>query len=488
MGDHDESELPPLACAASSFVSDPRISDAVDVERAPPELHASTEGPNRYTIHVPTEVTRLSLGEASPVGRWNTDVGVTGYSDSHIHFETTSSDKTVVSLGGPATTAGIRGLLGDVPASTSGYSMVTERNAWHDAKLQHYLLSQTEDVSVRTAGTAKRSVVQADGGKVDLHAGKQVSISGGGVSIAAGELEIERVGYGEAWEGRRAHASGAAVSQVITAITAALLALGDLYANKSRAKYAEGELAATPTTWKDIPKWIGNGIAFGGAMAKVCSLVSAPEAPPECVKISADETVAAAAGDSISIFGLLSASLGAAEYATVSAGVAASLKAMAFGGVAGTFASMKGYRKVEMGSDYGDVRVGAETDITLEAEHESFTAGAKVSHVASPEGMAVFGGKKVWLGTPAGAAWGLLFDEEGFAMGQADNAKALSDVKVRKSRALRITSSSIAIKSGHAFMQLDGDGCTFGAAELKSVTFDADDGPITLNGQRILLR
>src|SRR4051812_49101371 len=95
-----------LSPIATSFVADPVYADTVDVDKDTVTVAKPTTGPNRYTIHVPTETTRLSAGAAS--GHWVTDKGITGYTDSHVHFETKAKAKTVVSLGGPAETSAIQ--------------------------------------------------------------------------------------------------------------------------------------------------------------------------------------------------------------------------------------------------------------------------------------------------------------------------------------------------------------------------------------------
>ena len=390
----------PLTPQAASPVVDPALGDAVEEGYDVGAIGSPTTGPNRYTVHVPTETTRLSLGQKSP--RWNTDLGITGYTDSHVHFETKTNDKTVVSLGGPATTADVTGLGGTPPVSTHGYSMVTEGNAWHDALLQHYLLSQTADMSLRTAGAGKRAVIQADHGKVDVNGGQQVNVSGGGVSIAADELEVEDVGYGDSWEAKRPHSSAAGATRIVVAVAGAVSALVTFVSNKVRTKYAEGNFAGSPMGWADKNKWKINGALLALAVNSVRSLAMAKTSPEKCVKLAAKDDLAAMAGGDISVFGVMGATLGSAGWTTVSAGMSASLKATAFGGVGGAFASMKGYRKVEMASDYGNVGVAAEHEILLEGKRDAIAGGDKVAHIASPasNGKALFGGKeKLWFGS-----------------------------------------------------------------------------------------
>src|SRR5439155_27164043 len=65
-----------------SFVVDPAFADVVEKEYMTVPIAGLTFGPNRYTVHVPTENTVLSLGW--PSARWKTDLGITGYTDSHV--------------------------------------------------------------------------------------------------------------------------------------------------------------------------------------------------------------------------------------------------------------------------------------------------------------------------------------------------------------------------------------------------------------------
>jgi hypothetical protein len=478
----------PLNCSPMSFLIDPALTDAVDVEYAKTPLHSPTADPNRYTIHVPTETTRLSLGQKS--ARWNTDIGITGYTDSHVHFETKVHDKTIVSLGGPATTTAIPGHDPRVSAQSHGYSMVTEKNAWHEATLQHHLLSRTEDMSLRTAGGGKRAVVQADHGKVDINGGKQINVSGGGVSIAAGELEVEGKGYEEEWEGARPHSSAAGGTQIAAAVLAALSAVGDVVINKPRLKYGEGDFAGAPLEGADKHKRKINTALLLAAMNKVRTLISTPTSPAKCVKLDAPETISAMAGNEISIFGTMGANLGAALWASVTSGVSASLTGTVFAGVGAMFASMKGYRKVEIGSDWGKVFIGAEKEIHLEGE-KSFTAGAdNVAHVASPsgEGHALFGGgEKVFLGTAAGGGWGLLLDDEGLALGAATNAAKMDKAKIKPAISLRLTADKVEFKTKAAWLTLAGDTATI-ATKDKKIRLEATSGPCTVNGSKILLK
>lgn len=475
----------PLVCAVASFVSDPVLADTVDQGYDRADIHSPTTGPNRYTIHVPTEVTRLSLGKESPRDKWNTDVGITGYTNSHVHFEVKKQDQTVVSLGGPATTALIQD--GDAPKSSHGYSMVTEGAAWHDAVKQHYFLSQGADISLSTHGADKRAVIQSDHGIVDLNGGLQVTASGGGVSIAAGELELEDVRYGGHWEGKRPHSAAAGAGRITVAILAATATLHDLLANKIRAKFDEGKFTPVPVPWTDRGKWVITSALLGLALNKVRKLVSAEDAPPKCVKIDAKEKVGIMAGGNVGFFGKMGASLGSAAYATVSAGFSAGLSGMAFAGVGGSLVSVKGFRKVDIGSDWGKSFVGAEKKIEANAEKKFLASAKKTAHVAScgRNAKTLLGsGKRTWVGT--GQGWGMLLDGSGVAMGKATDAKDMAGTKISPFPAIRVDGSKIELHGADKTrMNLTSGNCTLVSPKI---SFDAASGPVTVNGSKILLK
>ena len=477
---------PLLVCPATTFVTDPQLGDTVALGYSRPTLHGPTTGPNRYTLHVPTETTRLSLGKDSP--HWVTDVGITGYTNSHIDFETKKNDKTVVSLGGPTTKAAIKGHGDSAPVATHGYSMVTDVNAWHDAKLQHYLLSRAGDISLRTRGGDKRAVIQSDTGSVELNAGKQVNVSGGGVSIgAAGELEVEDVGYAGSWAGLRPHSTSAAGSRIGAAVFAAMSAIQDVIFNVPRHKYEPGNFAKAEEEWGDKNKRRINSALFLLAAKKVYSAAAAPVAPPKSVKLDAEKHLAALAGGEISFFGLMGASLGSVIWTTVSAGLSASLKAVAFGGVAGGFVSAKGLRKAEMGSDWGKIFVGTKKEIHAAGEKKFTVAAKKEAHVASPEdeGQLLLGGASaLFMGTPKGQQWGLRLDDKGVALGQATNADKM-EAKVKAKPAIRIDDDKIELKGGvKPTITIDSGNVRFTAPQIR---FEATSGSFTVNGAGMIL-
>ncbi|MEO7328517.1 MAG: hypothetical protein ABI193_08065, partial [Minicystis sp.] len=227
----DGINLPGLFVPKTSYVADPWLANAVEIEYGRVDLHHPTHDANRTTIHTPSETTVLSLGHGS--GHWKTDLGITGYTDNHIHFETKSAaagaGKTIVSLGGSATTSDIDGLDEAVPKHSQGYSMVTAERAWHESVGQHYLISQEGDISLRALAAGKRAVVQAKAGFVDVNGGEEVSVTGGGIAIgAASEIKMHEVAYDENFTGKSPTSASAKTAKNVADSISLLYSAHDL--------------------------------------------------------------------------------------------------------------------------------------------------------------------------------------------------------------------------------------------------------------------
>lgn len=131
-----------------------------------------TEGPNRYTIRVPSHSTKLSLGQgdAAETATRNkqigvgTESGIVGQTDVHTHYHTFGTAdpeaKTLVRLGippvsvPPTTTydagaqTGIGCLLPDSYAVWKGYSMVTQGASYQESRENHVIVSSEGEVRV----------------------------------------------------------------------------------------------------------------------------------------------------------------------------------------------------------------------------------------------------------------------------------------------------------------------------------------------------
>jgi hypothetical protein len=476
--------LPSLSPLPTSYVADPVFATTVEIERDLVPAAGPTSGPNRYTLHVPTEVTRLSLGALS--GKWNTDKGITGYTDGHVHFETKELSKTVVSLGGPATTSSIKGYGDAAPVSTHGYSMVTAENAWHDAQKQHYLISRQDDITLRTKGAAKRAVIQAEHGFVDINGGTAVNIAALGVTIGAQEgIHFEDVKYAGHYAGHAPHSMAAKSRKNAMNWVAAATAAHDLglKAKKTRDKYKAGELEPTVDTFADGAKWLADLAKFGLTVAKLYKYYFSESSKEGCIKIDAEKDFGGSAGGEVAFFGITGASLGSTIWTSVSGGVVASLKGTLFAGVGSLYTSLKGYKSIEMGSDWGDTVVNAAKEVEVAAD-TILAGGERFAQVSSKKEVYLGGGTKAFVGTPAGDGWGLLMDAAGVKIGKATGADTMSSATIADDRSIHIHKDGFKLTSGSTAMEHTRKGTTTKAADIKLHAKDAD---VCVNGKKVLI-
>ncbi|MCC6528592.1 MAG: hypothetical protein IT373_38455 [Polyangiaceae bacterium] len=497
---HEDPSIPPLIAAPQSFVADPVWADTVEVDREVVSVGAPTTGPNRLTMHVPTEATVLSLGAAS--GRWNTDLGIVGYTDSHIHFETKAAAKTVLSLGGPATVSAVAGYAGKgkgptcppdpavpiAPLNTHGYSMVTEENAWHDSIEQHYLLSKTEDITFRTLGAERRAVIQAERGSVDVIGFREVDIAAGGVAITSHlEMPYEDVKYEDPWTGETPHSVagkvGAAVMAGVNAVGVAASLLAG--AAKIRKEYKEGHLHASADTVGDIVEWLtdaGEGIRNGLELHELCSHEEAPE---KSIKIDAEEDFGSAAGGESAFFGITGAGLCSGLWTSVSSVGIATMKGLVFAGVGAAYTSLKGYVSIEVACDHGNAIFEGHHNVTVSSEKANlFAAGKRLAQVSS-KGKALFGGdKKAWIGTSAGGGWGAIFEEGGILIGKANAADTMATASIDATRCIKFDKEGVYFTSAGTTMKHDKRRTVTEATDVK---FHAKDGDVKVDGKKVLI-
>ncbi|MEP7121998.1 MAG: hypothetical protein ABJE95_13850 [Byssovorax sp.] len=482
---HEDPSIPPLLALPQSFVIDPALADTVEMDIDLVSVAQPTAGPNRYTIHVPTEVTRLSLGALS--GRWNTDKGITGYTNSHVHFETKAGSRTVMSLGGPATKSTLSGLGGKAPVGSNGYSMVTTKNAWHDAQKQHYLLSRTADVTFRTMGAGKCVVVQAVEGIVDITGGKEVNLAGGGVSIGArAKMEFEDVKYEESWHGETPHSLAAKRSAKFTTISATALTAHSLASTgvALRKRYKKGKLHASVDHFADVAEWLIDLAEFVRAKGEIAELFAAEEAVENSIKMDAEVDFGISAGGNASIFGIQGATLMSAVWASVGAVVSAGLKGSLFAGVAGAYTSLKGYKKIELGCDLGDTLIDAKKNVAISAENSFIAVGKELAKVVGEKNAYFSSGDNAWLGVAAGGGWGLRFNAEGVMIGKANSPKTMKSATIDPDRSIKIEKSSFTLKSASTIMTI---GKNSVEAKSASVKFHAKDSDVRVAGKKVLI-
>jgi hypothetical protein len=508
-----------------SFVTDPALADGVEVEYEMVGLAQPTMDPNRVTIHVPTEKTVLSLGAASD--RWKTDIGITGYTDNHVHFETKVNDKTVVSLGGPATTAAIKGHgpkakekkeektepapttpttattyrttptpepepaaepEGEeklAPVATEGYSMVTAERAWHDSIGQHYLLSQKEDISMLTLAADKRAVVQADLGYVDLNGGEEINLSGGGVAIGAAlKFPIEDILYDKNFTGKSPTSTFAKTAKVGMDLIGAVFSAHDLglKAFKTAKKQKAGKLKKNEFFYADVVKWVTDSVKFGMSVNKLQKVFAHVSSPPGSVKISAEQDVVGLAGADACFSGTMGASIASTAATTISAGMTASMKGTLFAGVGSVLTTLKGQKKIEVSSTYGDVVFSAKKNVEFTSDDEFIAASSEDAQVTGKKHLLLGAGKHAFIGVEKG--WGALFDDSGIAFGKASGVGKLKSAKIEASPAIRIDSGKIEIVRESAAVTLSDDLCLI---EAPAIHFDSKAKNVTFNGKMAVL-
>jgi hypothetical protein len=471
-------DLPGFFIPKTSFVADPWLANTVEIEYGVVDLANPTHDPNRMTLHVPTETTVLSIGAPSPT--WKTDQGIVGYSDNHVHFETKVNDKTVVSLGSPATTAGIRGHGGHAPVSTEGYSMVTTQNAWHESNGQHYLLSHEEDISIRTLGAGKRAVVQADQGFVDVNGGEEVTLSAAGVAVGAAEgVGFEPVPYDGHFSGKPPKSAWAKYSKLGMDMIGAVFSAHDL-GLKAHKTYKKG----FPKKWSereflffDTVKWLGDAAKFAMSVNKIKKVFADAPTPPGCIKIGAEKHVTAVAGADVSFSGLMGASLASTGATSIAAGLMATLKGTLFAGVGSVLTSIKAQKKLEVASTWGDVAFSAKQNVEFTAD-EHFVAAAVGDAQINGKKHLLFGGeKRTFIGAEPG--WGALFDDKGVAFGKAAGLATLTSATIEATQSIRIDPDKIEVVGTDGAFTLSNDLALF---EAPGIRLDAKQKNVTFNG------
>jgi len=384
-------DLSSIGSALSSDMLDPALQ-IIEPKAGRPAVAAPTAGPHRWTMHVPhNDGATLNVGTAVPDSRFINDTGIVGTTTSHIHFHTRAdANKTMVALGG-GTKHGWPSHGSNVLEANVGYTMVTENRAWMDAKDHVQILSRTKDTALRAFAAGKRVVVQADQGDVNVIAKhKSIVCAPEAALVAPAEVNPQNALYGADWnpspEATRAKAWKTAVDSA--SLVQAAYDLG-MKVKKTVKKYKDGKLKLDEENVTDAAKWLLDGYKATTSLMKLID----PPHNPGTASVSADADVKIAGGGSVSIYGKSSFSASSAIFSSMGAVVSASMKSAAFCGVTGTWMSVKGYRKVEVGSDWGKVVVKGKADVELTSEEANAKLSGKVLAQAVSDGKVYLAGK-----------------------------------------------------------------------------------------------
>jgi hypothetical protein len=413
---------------------DPDLTKQIKNNR--PAVAPPTGVPNRHTTFVPSENTTFSLGEKCK-DRIN-DVGITGRTDNHVHFEVTAKNKTLVSLGGSATDTVIESFDADhVPKKSVGYSMVTDEHAWHDAKKHQYSIAREGDTAVVAAAAHRRAMLQATSGLVEINAKEGISASSTGLYICADPgLTYKDPKYDKDLEGATGKSTVAKWARLASgAVDVIQSGLTLVRSFKKTFKKGEDKKAG----WKEdaahafeMGKWIYDAVKMEQAIVKLKKLYDDDPSKPAssgCVKIAATEDIGMLAGHNASLYGMKSVGISSLMSASVSATHKATIKGVYQVGVSGHKVSVKGTKQVKINADSGNVEITAKKDASTDAEGSVRLTSKKFAQLNTDGRVFVQGLESAFIGAGEGSGYAFLVDVNGMYLGKFSNPKNMPDSK-----------------------------------------------------------
>ena len=232
----------------------------------------------------------------------------------------------------------------------------------------------------------------------------------------------------------------------------------------------------------DEPQFVVMGGTTEPISAKLKDTYTSAPSPPGCVKLSAQQHVVGVAGKGASFSGLRGASLASVGVASVSAGMMASMKGTVFAGVSSILTTLRGQKKLEVSSTYGDIAISAKTNVEI-TSNDAFIAASEDDAQVTGKNHLLFGaGKHAFIGAEPG--WGAVFNDEGIAFGKASGLSNLKSAKVEKTPAIRIDSGKIEIVRESVAVTLTDDMCLI---EAPGIRFDSKAKNVTFNGKMAVL-
>ena len=413
-------------------------------------------GPNRFTIWVPTEHVIVNMGNpvrSGTVGLLNTyenvtdtvqvDGGFVAQTDHHIHFHTfgvptdisytapnseaeddadidaeaakhkvVALGRTVVRLGTASTV--VRAVeaygveeMNQIKSPTkigssysqpynswAGYAMIAEGCAYHESQANHFVVSGTGDV--RIAGL--RSVLVGSPG--DVH----IAADGSSIADVVGNDGDNMNGPGQ-WVGYQRVEQG--IDRAFAAI-GLFLGFATTMDQTFRVKYqrspTEGSIGWKGAQFSDVFGSLVSAATTGIGVYNFAKSVL-PATPGGNVAIYAASGFTGYGTNTATIHAGISASLTSSLVAQVSASLATSISAMVAASVSSTTTSVGGLLSVSMSSQYGSATVRAKESVEISSSGKVFVAGKQDVQLNSVDGKVYlhgFGG--FYLGAGAGIA------------------------------------------------------------------------------------
>jgi uncharacterized protein (DUF2345 family) len=468
--------LPP-----GTYVTDPDMGMIAETEYDVVSGGVPTGGPNRYTVNVPYDSTTLSMGRGS--ASWIKDDGFTARTQKHAHVHTLEgANQTMIALGGP-TLEGWAGHKGNHLASNDGFMVVTEGNTWLDTNKQIYMVSRTEQVTLRAA--AKDLRLQADAAPIQIAANKDVLVgSQTNVTIVADTgAALNDAGYKQVFDKSYDTAlTSKGKKELLTILDVAGAIQGICQSFESLDKIGEDG------------KWGFTSDANGAAKlyVDVIKLISTvgryfhgKDAPGQ-VKIAGEQYASMTGGIAASIFGNLSASMTSTLSASVLGGTA-SLKGLAWASIwAGAGVSVKTLTgKADLKSEKGKVNVSGKQDVAMASSDAKVKVtgkkGVQLNATAGP--ALVHGSTMAYLGAGTGPGYGVGANDTGVHLGKFNSPKDFAKPGNEVSEGIYVNRSGLGgkFKSG-SFQCTDADF----RAKAKKIQLEAT-GNAKVDGQKILL-
>lgn len=376
----------------------------VETDAARPPVAPTTAGPHRYTIYVPNnDQSIVNVGQGVTGDTRIKDTGITGKTNSHIHWEVKGkANKTLVTLGGPATDSVLTAFDATVPTKSTGYAMVTDGPAWHDSKGQHYMVSRTADVIIRTHGEKKTAALHSDTGDISIAAGHKIAIGakgevwvGADVDGTVEDKKFEKVIDGEVGKWLANKAAKTVMTAADTYYSWAAVAAKAADVQKKAKDGKDG--------WETETNW--SKAKFIIDIAKIASTVGRYATEffvPGKVSIVATTFAGMTGNIAASIYGNLSASVTSVLSASLLGGTA-SVKGFLWTSVwSGIGTSIKSIKDVEVKADKGKTKVQAKKDVEISSETTTVkVTGEQFVQVNSVSQVVFIHGK---VGTYMGAA------------------------------------------------------------------------------------
>jgi hypothetical protein len=472
-------------------VTDPDMGQLAETEYDLVEGSGTTGGPNRYTLHVPYDSTTMSLGKESPT-RIN-DRGFTVRTDEHMHLHVRNGTKTIVSLGSKAQESDVANFHGDdlVKTASTGYAMVTAGNAWHESTGFHTVMSSTKDAAFLAQGGGRRAVLQATGGIVDINAGQHIAMGASGVSIcAAPGLTYVNPAYGGDWAGATGQSSVAWHARIGAGLADAGFAVLD-YVLAFKKNFVKGDDGKRG--WKtdeahvmDAVKWGVDAAKLYVSLGKLKKLYDEdPSRPPSSggFKVAASGDASIGAAGHASVYGQLTAGLTAGLAASLSSTLTTSVKALVFAGLGGGYTSVKGYRQVKVGSDFGKVSISSDTDTSVAAKGKVTISAQAAGQLNSDTVMAIDGKTKLVF---MGGSYGGIATDSDFSLGKFSSKESYAGAAIDSQSVLKFTDSEISAHKGAAGYALRDNKVTL-FSNGKAGELLIDGSQIKVDGARICL-